>query len=171
MNKAASNPTGTAWFGGPIACFSVRIEIIADDLKPNEITPLLGVAPTTAWEKGTTLLNRDGSVRRTTKSGRWSLSLQPAETDEWEANGALNLMIGQFQADETVWREIASRAEVSLCLALVLEAAGQAVSLDPASLRWLADRNIRLDFDIYAADESELDLAALDGTPHSGSTH
>jgi hypothetical protein len=176
MNNPKSHPpkgapAGTVWFGGPIPCFSVRIEITADDLKPNEITSLLGVAPTTTWEKGTTLLNRDGTVRRTTKSGRWSLSLQPAETDEWEANEALSLIIGRFGVDEAIWREIASSAEVRLGLALFLETANQGVSLDPASLRWLADRNIRLDFDIYAADESELELTAIERMPDQGTTH
>ncbi|MGH7484410.1 MAG: DUF4279 domain-containing protein [bacterium] len=147
------------------------MEIFADDLKPNEITSLLGVAPTTAWEKGTTLLNRDGTVRRTTKSGRWLLSLQPAETDEWEADEAVNLVIGRFAAAETVWQDIASRAEIRLCLALFLETHNQAVSLDTASLRWLADRSIRLDFDIFAADESELELSSLERMTNPGSTH
>jgi hypothetical protein len=170
MTNTTSHPAGTARFGEPITCISVRLEITADNLKPTEITSLLGVAPTATWEKGTTLLNRDGSVRRTTNSGRWSLSLQPTETEEWEANQAVNLMIGRFAADETPWRTITSRADARLTLGLFLETSNQRVSLDPASLRWLADRNIRLDLDIYADDESELERSALERRPQ-GSTH
>ena len=107
MNNPKSHPpkgapAGTVLFGGSIPCFSIRLDVAADDLKPDEITPLLGVAPTAAWEKGTTILNRDGSVRRTTKSGRWSLSLQPSDTEEWDAGDALNLMVGRLPADEDV---------------------------------------------------------------------
>jgi hypothetical protein len=176
MNNPTSHPpkgapAGTVWSGGSVPCLSIRLDITADDLKPNEITSRLGVAPTSSWEKGTTLLKRDGTVRRTTKSGRWALSLQPAETDEWEANKALILIIGRFQADESVWREISTRADMRLTLALFLETPNQGVSLDPASLRWLAERNIRLDFDIYAADETELELSALERMPEQGSTH
>jgi hypothetical protein len=164
-------PAETAWFSGLIPCFSVRVEIAADDLKPNEITSLLGVAPTTSWERGTTLLNRDGTVRRTTKYGRWALALQPAETEEWEANKAVNLIIGRFQADDAVWRDISTRADIRLCLSLFLEAPNQGVTLEPASLRWLADRNIRLDFEIYAAEETELELSTLEKRPDQGSIH
>ena len=164
-------PAGTALFGGPIPCFSIRLDVAADDLKPDEITTLLGVAPTTAWEKGTTFLNRDGSVRRTTKSGRWSLSLQPSETEEWDAGVALNLMVSRLRADEDVWRDIASRAVISLSVCVFLENANQGVSLEPALLRWLADRNITLEFDIHTAEETELEGFVLVGAPGPGSTH
>lgn len=156
-------------FGGSILCFSIQLDVAADDLKPEEITTLLGVAPTAAWERGAALLNRDGTVRRTTKSGRWSLSLQPADTEEWEVNEALALMIGRLQADEGVWRDIASRAGVSLCVSVFLEIANQGVSIEPAVLRWLADRDITLEFDIYTADEPE--LASLGPTPGVDTTH
>ena len=68
-----------------------------------------------------------------------------------------------------VWRDIASRANVSLRLALLLEAPNQWLSLAPASLRWLTDRDIRLDLEIFAADETDLELSRLKQVP--GSTH
>jgi len=176
MNNPKSHPpkgapAETDLFGGSIPCFSIRLDVAADDLKPDEITTLLGVAPTTAWEKGTTFLNRDGSVRRTTKSGRWSLSLQPSEAEEWDAADALSLVIGRLRADEDVWRDIASRAVISLSISVFLENANQGVSLEPALLRWLADRNIALELDIHAAEEIELEDFALESAPGPGSTH
>jgi hypothetical protein len=147
------------------------MDIAADELNPAEITSLLGVAPTAAWEKGTVLLKRDGTARRPAKSGRWSLSLEPAEGEEWEANEALDLMTARFSADPSVWQEIASRADIRLRLSVFLETANQGVSLEPKSLRWLAERNIRLDFDIYVADDSGLELSAPEPAPGRGSIH
>jgi hypothetical protein len=147
------------------------MSITADDLDPDEIGARLGVAPTAAWKKGEVLLNRDGAVRRTRTSGRWSFSLQPAETDEWDADTALRLMMDRFRSDESVWNDIASRADVRVSLALLLETANQRVSLEPASLRWLADRNIWLDFELHVADDSEPELSALESVPGAGSTH
>jgi len=45
------------------------------------------------------------------------------------------------------------------------------VSLEPALLRWLADRSITLAFDIHAAEETELEGFALVGAHGPGSTH
>jgi hypothetical protein len=69
-----------------------------------------------------------------------------------DANEAAKLFIGKFTADPVVWNTIGSRAPVRLTIALFLENANQGFSLDPDVLRWLADRNVRLDIDIYEGD-------------------
>jgi len=80
-------------------------------------------------------------------------------------------MMSRFTADAAVWRDIASRARMRLCVSVFLETINQGVSFDPASLRWLADRTIALDFDIYAADDTEPEPALLERMPGQGSTH
>jgi hypothetical protein len=154
-------PAGTIWFGGPISWFALGIEITADDLKPDEITSLLGVKPTHQHERGELRFGKDGTPRRPPKFGRWALRIESGETDEWDANEAAKLLIAKFTADPIIWNTISSRATVRLTLALILESANQGFSLDPDVLRWLADRNVRLDIDIYEGDsETEIDQPA-----------
>jgi hypothetical protein len=152
-----------------MAWFVIGIEITADDLKPDEITSLLGVSPTHHHVRGELRFGKDGTPRRPPKFGRWAFRLESKETDEWDANEATKLFIGKFTADPIVWNTIASRATVRLTIALFLENANQGFSLDPDVLRWLADRNVRLGVDIYEGDSEPAtgSTAELDReTPH-----
>lgn len=98
------------------------------------------------------MFNKDHTSKRLPKFGRWSVGLESRETDEWDTNEAVKQLIAKFPADPTVWGAISARATVRLTLALFLENFNQGFSLDPVVLRWLADRNVRLDIDIYEGD-------------------
>jgi hypothetical protein len=129
-------PAGTVWFGGPIPWFSIAIEITGDDLEVEKITSLLGVSPT--------------QQQKRERLGRWSLQLRPGETDEWDVAEAAKLLIAKVPADQALWKSISSRAKVRLSVGLSLETYNQGLSIDPALSRLLADREMQLDFDIYA---------------------
>ena len=145
-------PDGTVWFGGPMPWFAIGIEITAEDLNPDEITSLLGVRPTTQHKRGEPVFNKDHTRKRLPKFGRWSLGLESSETDEWDTNEAVKQLIARFPTDPTVWGAISERAKIRLTLALFLENFNQGFSIDPDVLRWLADRNVALDIDIYEGD-------------------
>lgn len=100
-------PTGTIWFGGPMAWFVIGIEITADDLKPDEFTALLGMKPTHHHERGQLRFGKDGTPRPAPKFGRWAFRFESSETDEWDANEAVKLFIGKLTADAVVWNTIA----------------------------------------------------------------
>src|SRR5262245_34476694 len=162
-------PGGTVWFGGPMVWFVIGIEITADDLKPDEITSLLGVSPTHQHERGQLRFGKDGTPRPPPKFGRWAFRLESNDTDEWDANEAAKLFIDKLTADPVIWKTVASRATVRLTIALFLEKGNQGCSLDSEVLRWLADRNVRLDVDIYEGDSEPAPgtTAELDReTPH-----
>jgi Domain of unknown function (DUF4279) len=144
---------GTTWFGGPIPWFSIAIEITGDDLEPDEITSLLGVSPTQQQAKGKLVSNPNGRRSRMGRFGRWSLQLQPSETDEWDVAEATKLLISKVPADHGVWKSISSRARVRLNVGLSLETFNQGLSIDPILLRLLADREMQLDIGIYAGDD------------------
>ena len=146
-------PAGTTWFGGPIPWFSIAIEITGEDLKPDEITSLLGVSPTQQQEKGKLVSSPNGRRSRMGRFGRWSLRLQHSETDEWDMAEASKLLIGKIPADHAAWKSISSRARVRLSVGLSLETFNQGLSIDPILLRLLADREMQLDIDIYAGDD------------------
>jgi hypothetical protein len=76
-------PKGTVWYGGPLKWFVLRLSIVSKDLVPNEVTDLIGCAPDDAWEAGKPVLGADGSTKRVSKLGHWSVELRPKQTDEW----------------------------------------------------------------------------------------
>lgn len=65
---------------------------------------------------------------------------------------ATKLLISKIPADPAVWKSISSRARIRLSVGVSLETFNQGLSIDPILLRLLADRQIRLDIDIYAGD-------------------
>jgi Domain of unknown function (DUF4279) len=148
-------PAGTSWTGGPIPWFSMSIEIHADSLVPGEVTSLLGVAPTQVQEKGKPLVAPNGKHMRPGKFGRWSLELERSGTDEWDVAEAAKILLGRVPAEPAVWRALSSRAKIRLSVAVSLESFNQGISIDPALLRRLADREIQLDVNIYSGDQDE----------------
>jgi uncharacterized protein DUF4279 len=155
-------PAGTVWFGGPIPWFSMSIEIHADDLVPDEVTSLLGAAPTQVQQKGKPWVTPNGKHVRMGKFGRWSLELKPNETDEWDVAEAARILLSRVPADPGVWRALSSRAKIRLSVGVGLESFNQGLSIDPALLRLLADREMQLDLAIYVGDgeDSAADVGA-----------
>jgi hypothetical protein len=152
-------PAGTVWFGGPIPWFSISIEIHADDLVPEEVTSLLGAKPTQVQQKGKPWVTPNGKHVRVGKFGRWSLELKPDETDEWDVAEAAKILLSRVPADPAKWRALSSRARVRLSVAVSLESFNQGLSVDPALLRLLADREMQLDLAIYAGDDEDAGTA------------
>lgn len=145
-------PAGTVRFGGPIPWFSMSIGIHADDLIPDEVTSLLGTAPTRVQQKGKPWVTPNGKHVREGKFGQWSLELKPDQTDEWDVAEAAKILLGRVPADPAIWRVLSSRASVRLFVGVRLESFNQGLSVDPTLLRLLADREMLLDLDIYAGD-------------------
>jgi hypothetical protein len=145
-------PDGTIWVGGPMPWFAMGIEITADDLDPDQITAHLGVRPTVQHRRGEVVLGKDGTPRPPRKFGRWAVRIESTESDEWDANEAAKLLIAKFAASPSDWCGISERATLRLKLALFFENFNQGFSLEPAVMRWLADRNVTLDIDIYEGD-------------------
>jgi hypothetical protein len=140
-------PEGTVWFGGPIRWFSIALTVRADDLAPDEITRLLLVEPTRTQARGLPVTPRAGA--RVATFGSWTIELKPEETDEWDVSEALRLLINRFPKDANVWRRLPPGAEARLRIGLDLETRNQGFSLNGDVLRFAADRNIEIGFDIY----------------------
>jgi hypothetical protein len=141
-------PEGTVWFGGPIGWFSIALTVRATDLLPDEITRLLLVEPTRTQVKGVPLAQRAGA--RVATFGSWTVALTPRETDEWDVSEAIRLLIGRFPKEIARWRRLPPGAKVRLSLGLALATANQGFSLPADILRFAADRDIEIEFDIYA---------------------
>ena len=145
-----NSPEGTTWFGGPIGWFSASVDLIADDLDPDAITRLFSVEPDQSQRKGMPLLKPDGTVKRIPRHGCWSIKLTPKQTDEWDIEQVAWLLLARLPQNIDVWKTIPTSVSVRLSFALSLESVNQGFSVGRELADYVANRNIRLDFHVYA---------------------
>lgn len=128
-------------------CASLHVS--GGDLIPDEITTLLGSAPTVARRKGEPMQTpRPCPPSRT---GMWSLSAAKAEGDALDSQ--IRSILSLVTSDLTVWDKLADRFEMNMFCGVWLDDWNQGTSLSPATMKLLGDRNILLELDIYS-DES-----------------
>jgi hypothetical protein len=141
-------PPDAVWFGGPISWFSISLTVRADDLHPEHVTRHLAVEPTHSQVKG---LPRSARADAPTATfGSWTVRLTSEETDEWDVTEAVRTLIARFPQAPAVWEQLPAGAQVRLSFGLHLETRNQGFSIPADILKFAADRNIALDFDIYS---------------------
>jgi len=146
-------PADTEWFGGPIAWFSIALSISGDDVDPTTITCLLGVQPDLAWKKGERLHGQTSTPR---SSGRWSIRLRREDTDEWNVEAAIWSVLDRVAAHADLWKSAVGGAEARVLVGLSLDSRNRGFGFSPQFLRRIADLKVRLDFDLYADESSDV---------------
>jgi hypothetical protein len=131
-----------------IAC----LRFFGDDLDPDHISNVLGVAPTNAYRKGDVTPSEKGK-KAVAETGTWQL-----EADE-EFSGELPEQIASIFAaltdDLTVWKDLSSRFDGDVFVGLFMAELNEAFSLDPALLGAISSRGLVLEFDLYGAEEDD----------------
>jgi hypothetical protein len=148
----ADAPEGTISFGGPIGWFSIALIIRTEAVPIDRISEILRCQPTDYWQKGVPLYRPDGTVKRIPKFSSWKLQLRPEETDEWAICEAAKLLLARVNDDLEVWREITSGGQARLLFGLEMGERNLGFRFDPDLMRYLGERNIEADFDIYTDD-------------------
>ena len=124
------------------------LRLFGEHLRPEEITALLGAAPTSSHRRG----EQDDRRRnaRPWAVGGWVLEADdsaPADPDRQVAQ-----ILDQLSADPAVWQSLAARFKIDMFCGWFMDELNEGVSLSVATLRSLADRGILLDMDIYGWD-------------------
>lgn len=134
-------PEGTQWFGGPVdrSTMTLRISCGADEC-----------------EAVSRALGYDASM----PTKRWRLSAPDSLGSDLDAQ--VHWIFGRLSRDLAVWNELASKYKMDLFCGLFLERSNRGVSLEPETMKELAERNLRIGFDIYAPDESAERTVAAD---------
>ncbi|MEB2843242.1 DUF4279 domain-containing protein [Rhizobiales bacterium RZME27] len=131
-----------------IAC----LRFFGDDLDPDQISKVLGVAATNAYRKGDVMPSGKGK-KSVAETGTWQL-----EADE-EFSGELPEQIASLFAaltdDLTVWKDLSARFDGDVLMGLFMAEANEGFSLDPALLGAIAARGLVLEFDVYASEEDD----------------
>jgi hypothetical protein len=137
--------------GGDVDRCSVGICLYGDDLDPDSVTALLGAKPTSACRKGD--ITRGKVYDRVEKQGKWLLMI---EFQRGVALGNLiNRLLDQVSDDLGVWRTLSSQHQADLSCGLQLECWNRGLGLSPRTLGRIAERGLKLEFDIYYIGESD----------------
>jgi hypothetical protein len=129
--------------GGPSQSVRVSLRILGDALEPDEITKLLGYAPTKAYRKGEP--NERNQLPAWT--GIWNLSIK--SNDELET--VVEALLEKLPTDLVIWRELAAHYRIDIFCGIWFEAArlNGGFGLSPTLMMALAERGLTIGFDIY----------------------
>jgi Domain of unknown function (DUF4279) len=131
---------------------AVSLRIQGENLVPEEITGLLGVAPTHSRRKGDKLPGQKGGPSRVATSGIWSLSAPNREPED--VDGQVQEILSQVSPDLSVWREIAREHKADLFCGLFMNSINEGLTISAQSLLALGERGIEIGLDIYALSDA-----------------
>lgn len=130
--------------GRDIDRLEIALRVTGDDLDPERITRMLGVAPTFAGRKGEDVDH--AGVPVTQRTGSWTYAL-PA-SPEWELGDAIDTLLEQLPPDPALWESLACWAEVEVVCELYVHDIDRAASLPPDTLARLSERRLALRLEI-----------------------
>jgi hypothetical protein len=128
--------------------YVVTLRFFGDDLDPDEVTRLIGCAPTAAVRRGDQRPTRTGF--RIERTGSWRLSSEQSATDMEEQ---LVTLLERLTPDLSVWQSLTTRFQADLFCGVFFSHSAGGLIFPPRLHRLLADRNLPLWLDIYASDE------------------
>ena len=136
-------PTALAEVGGIVDESSATLAVYGETLEPEEITSILGVAPTSSFRRG----HKRGPRSPAMPHGAWFIEVRGTAPDGPESQ-LLNLL-AQLPQSSDIWHQLTQRFQVQVRVALHLEGWNRGFAIDKALLTRLAQMGIDLQFDIY----------------------
>jgi len=125
------------------------LRVIGDDLIPDDITNELGGFPSFSHAKGEVIVGQSGA-ERVTKFGMWRLEADveiPGDLDR-----QIEAIFGELTENLDSWAYISDSYRVELFCGLFLSGGNEGIEISSENLRMLGERNIEIQFDIYAPD-------------------
>ena len=131
---------------------SATLRFFGDDLIPSEITQVLGCRPTSSAIKEEFIAG-ETAVDGIAGTGMWLSKSGPIEPGDLDIQIAR--IISSMTDDVSVWRKLASQYEADLFCGLWLDGFNSGQPLNADTLWLIAERNLKLDLDIYGDPEQE----------------
>jgi len=127
----------------PVAETVAALQVVGEDVDPEQITRLLGCAPTEAHRKGEPATKVGQGVRR---SGAWLLESRLPRTASLDEH--IGELLGRVSAEACVWRELA-RFKPDILIGFFLASDHEVSGLSAVSAAALAERGSALEMDIW----------------------
>ena len=142
---------------GAVDDFRISLQVVGDDVDPDQVSMLLGSQPTSAHRKGDAINGQDGTFRRDAKSGRWSLELSSRDLDDLDFERALASLVGSLTDDLSVWLDLSGKYDTGLFCGIFLADSNRGISLPAELMSDLAARDLYLGLDIYGPELPQRD--------------
>jgi hypothetical protein len=126
---------------------TIALRIFGVGLDPEELSQLLGCAPSAAAKTGDAIPCPLGGSR-IVREGYWRLEY--SESDAADLEEKVEGLLGKLISDVAVWRRITRQYKVDIFCGLFLDSWNEGFSLSPRVIKELGDRNLEISFDIYA---------------------
>ena len=124
----------------------VGLCIIGEDLDPDEVTDLLGAAPTISVRKGERRpVGRGREIAA--RQGSWRLHADDASPGDLD--GRIGTILARLTADLSVWRDLSRRYQCDVFCGLFLRDGNEGAALEPHTRAELGARGLILDLGIY----------------------
>lgn len=140
-------PEGTAWFGGPVDRFEISLRVFGEGLDPDRISAMLGSQPSQSARKGDPF----------PRNGRWILSLTSEECgEEFDVEDAVKLLLDRLPSDSELWAALHRDYKVDVFCGIFMGRENQGFEIPPETLRMLAERGLKIGFDVYAPENERI---------------
>jgi hypothetical protein len=132
---------------------AASLRIMGDDLRPEEITQLLGKEPSASQTKGEILTGRVTGIQRTAKFGMWQWGAERREPGDLETQ--IHEILGPLTDDLAIWKQLAQHYHMDIFCGAFMKSTNDSIILSAETLSRLGNRGIDLNLDIYGSGEDE----------------
>lgn len=134
--------------GGEFDESSVTLSVYAECLDRDEVTTLLGVQPTKAWNPGELhpIGNGKSGKTRIVDWGKWWLTI---ERNRNPVEPKIRKLLQLCTADLDAWATLASKYDIWLTITAHMDNWNRELDLAPDILQLLAERHLQLKVDVY----------------------
>ena len=132
---------------------TASLSFFGQDLDVDEITRLLGCAPTSVRRRGSPYSQSHPEVLSRFSAWHLESALPRSETLETQIGSLLD----QLPDDLQMWHELTARYDARAFCGIFMEVWNEGFSLTPKLMQRLAERGLRVEFDIYAPIHKEGD--------------
>ncbi|MBT9444775.1 MAG: DUF4279 domain-containing protein [Hyphomonadaceae bacterium] len=129
------------------------LRFFGEDLEPDEITRILGRAPTRSGRMGDTHTSPSSGQVRVESFGSWILDATPTQPIDLDAQVAE--LFGSLVKDADVWAALSQKYHPDLFCGAFFDAGGGGIDLTPRTMKLLGDRGVAFACCIYCNTQDE----------------
>jgi Domain of unknown function (DUF4279) len=130
-----------------IARVRASLRVLGDSLEPEEVSALLGHAPTRSHRRGDKCGPNGTAVEPT---GAWILDSRISEKAEVEDH--VESILALLTSDHDEWASLTERFSASILCGIFLDQYNEGFELSPRVCKALANRGLVIAFDVYSGD-------------------
>lgn len=129
------------------------LSVTGEKVDPAAVSSLLGSPPDTSRRIGDSAPGGpDG--RPVPTQGHWGISSEGRVPIEEPLSRHVQSLLNRVTSRASVWQELTDEHSCRIFVGWFMEQGNEVVGLDPELLGAIAERHLRLDFDVYWPDES-----------------